>query len=402
MAGIVVPTDEKLPPGPRRELVGALHGLYRGAGKPSLREISDGIRRRDDLPTTVSHDTASQLLHGMTVPSWARVESIVRFLVDAAVGRQKPDPEAEVERFHRLWLAAEDADPAAPTQPSSADAELWADLRSTDPERRITALYRLERLAWRPATPGREALAPSWPSALADFLRAARPRGAPGDPEPARLEDLQVAVLVLGRLPDRCYTDRFDLSGLDLRNLVWDGARLWFVDLSRSLLSRSSLHGVQLGGAQLMEATLAGVDLDTADLTEANLTGCFLSGASMDDTRLPNAVLDNAVLSEARLTWASARESSLVECTAENTNFRYADLRDASFERALLMNCHFDDAILAGASFADADLSGSSFTDADLSGAFFTRSSLATARLAPEQLASVEVVRDSDGSNVPA
>ncbi|GAA3023426.1 hypothetical protein GCM10010519_60080 [Streptomyces lactacystinicus] len=402
MAGIVVPTNEKLPPGPRRDLVGALHGLYRGAGKPSLREISDGIRRRGDLPTTVSHDTASQLLHGVTVPSWARVESIVRYLADAAVGRQKPDPEAEVERFHRLWLAAEDEDPAAPTQPSTADTELWADLRSPDPERRIAALYRLERLAWRPATPGREAPARSWPSVLADFLRAGRPLGGPGSPAPAPAEDVQVAALILGRLPGRHFDSHFDLSGLDLRHLTWEGARLWRADLSGSLLSGGDLRRAQLGEARLVETALADVDLDVADLFSADLTRCDLTRASMVDASLRHANLSDAVLLETDLDSVSAHFVTLVGCMADRADFRRADLTQAKFTGAVLTNCSFLHAKLVGAFFTDADLSGSSFTGADLSGAFFTRSTLATAQLTPEQLASVEVVRDSDGSNVPA
>ncbi|MEU3563443.1 pentapeptide repeat-containing protein [Kitasatospora sp. NPDC006786] len=385
-------------------MVGALHGLYRGAGKPSLREISDGIRQRGDLPTTVSHDTASQLLHGVTVPSWARVESIVRYLADAAVGRQKPDPEAEVERFHRLWLDAEDADPATPTRPATADAadaELSADLRSPDQERRIAALYRLERRAWRTPSPGQEDSAPPWLTVLAHFLRTARPLGVPGDPVPAPAEEVQLAALILGRLPVRHFAGPFDLSGLDLRHLTWEGARLSHADLSGSLLSGSSLRFARLGKARLTEATLTDADLEAANLFSADLTRCDLTRASLVDTSLKFADLSHVALLETDLDDASAPLTRWEGCSADQADFRRADLTQANFTGAVLTNCSFLHAKLVGAFFTDADLRGSSFSGADLSGALFTRSSLATAQLTPEQLASIEVVREPDGSIVP-
>ncbi|MFB7122326.1 pentapeptide repeat-containing protein [Kitasatospora sp. NPDC056273] len=396
MAGIVVPTSEKLPPGPRRDLVEALHGLYRGAGKPSLREISLGIKQRDELPTTVSHDTASQLLHGVAVPAWARVESMVRYLAGTAVGRQKPDPEDEVERFHRLWLAADDADPATPARPPAVDKDLWAELRSTDPERRIAALHRLERLAWRNPPREQEDPARPWLSMLADFLREARPLGESSGPESARFEDLQVAVLILGRLPEQYFGDPFDLTRLDLRNLVWDGARLWNADLSGSLLSGSSLQYAQLAEAQLVEATLTDVDLEHADLALADLIRCDLSGATMRGVRITNADLSYAILSGTNLASASAHQAVLSGCKAEYADFRYADLHKASFRRAVLTGCVFEHAKLAGADFTGAELSSSPFFGADLSGALFTVRGLAQVVLTPDQLKSVKVVPDPD------
>ncbi|MFE4356282.1 pentapeptide repeat-containing protein [Kitasatospora sp. NPDC057518] len=399
MAGIVVPTSEKLPPGPRRDLVEALHGLYRGAGKPSLREISLGIKQRDELPTTVSHDTASQLLHGVAVPAWARVESMVRYLAGTAVGRQKPDPEDEVERFHRLWLAADDAErdvPAPPPKAGTTDAALREELRSTDPERRIAALYRLERLAWRTPPQDQEATEPSWPSMLGDFLREARPLGGSTSPEPDPAEDVQVAVLILGRLPERYSGGHFNLSRLDLRNLVWDGARLWRANLSSSLLSGSSLEYAQLGDARLVEATLTGVDLDSADLTSADLTRCDLSGTTMVDTRIPDANLSGAVLTGTELVGASAPQARLRGCKASGADFRHADLSETSFKWAVLTNCHFDHAKLASADLTGAVLSGCSFAGADLSRARFTKRGLTEAQLTPAQLQSIKVVQNPD------
>jgi len=89
------------------DLVAELLLLYRAAGRPSYRRISQEIRDRDeDMPDTVSHETVSALLSGSSIPRWSKVESIVRQLAMMAVHR--PDTEAEVRRFHALWVAAYD------------------------------------------------------------------------------------------------------------------------------------------------------------------------------------------------------------------------------------------------------------------------------------------------------
>ena len=61
---ISMPSEATLPPGPHRDLVLALHALYRSAGLPSTRAISVAIRRRTDFPDTVSHEAVGMLLRG--------------------------------------------------------------------------------------------------------------------------------------------------------------------------------------------------------------------------------------------------------------------------------------------------------------------------------------------------
>ncbi|WP_405445477.1 hypothetical protein [Streptomyces erythrochromogenes] len=102
-------------PGPLRELVIALHGIYALAGKPSTRTISETIRERDDLDSTLSHEGVSALLRGDGVPRWANLESLVRVLVDAQrVGERNMD--VTVRRIHALWCLAD----GAPPPPESA------------------------------------------------------------------------------------------------------------------------------------------------------------------------------------------------------------------------------------------------------------------------------------------
>jgi hypothetical protein len=110
VTGIRMPDEQRLPPGPRRELVSALHDLYELAGKPAARAISERIRARDDLPGTLSHEGVSSVLRGSGVPRWANLESLVRVLVERRrVG--EPDVEAIMIQIHGLWRIA-DGDPS--------------------------------------------------------------------------------------------------------------------------------------------------------------------------------------------------------------------------------------------------------------------------------------------------
>jgi anti-sigma B factor antagonist len=104
MVGIAMPGIDTLPAGRHRDLVEALHRLYRQAGMPSTRVLSAKSRAGDDLPDTVSHELVSATLRGTKVPSWSKLETLVRILVARAVGHL--DTDATLARFHQLWLSA--------------------------------------------------------------------------------------------------------------------------------------------------------------------------------------------------------------------------------------------------------------------------------------------------------
>jgi NB-ARC domain/Tetratricopeptide repeat len=106
MTGIVLPGEERLPPGPHRVLVEALHELYRGAGLPGLRRIAAGIRD-GDYRDTISHEKIGALLRGTSLPGWLKVECVVRQL--AAWNNPRLDPGEQAARFITLWLAADRA-----------------------------------------------------------------------------------------------------------------------------------------------------------------------------------------------------------------------------------------------------------------------------------------------------
>lgn len=118
---VTIPGSDRLPAGPLRDLVAALHELYREAGKPGVRVISSEIRKRQDLRDTVSHETVSAMLRGDGLPRWDKVECVVRVLAARSVNRREPD--AEVRRFHGLWLRASDVPPPDPGQAIARPAD---------------------------------------------------------------------------------------------------------------------------------------------------------------------------------------------------------------------------------------------------------------------------------------
>lgn len=104
-AGIDPPGEDRALPGPSRELVLALHELYRGAGKPSSREIALDVEK-GHYRDTVSHDTIAKMLGGHSFPRWDKWDAVVRAL--AVRNAERCDPDAEARRVQELWLAAQD------------------------------------------------------------------------------------------------------------------------------------------------------------------------------------------------------------------------------------------------------------------------------------------------------
>jgi hypothetical protein len=118
VTGVRMPDEIQLPPGPKRDLVSAVHGLYERAGKPAVRTISARIHERCDLPGTLSHEGVSALLrgNGKGVPRWLTLESLVRVLVERQrVGGGGPDVEAILLQIHQLWCIA-DGGPVIPRE----------------------------------------------------------------------------------------------------------------------------------------------------------------------------------------------------------------------------------------------------------------------------------------------
>jgi len=127
---------------------------------------------------------------------------------------------------------------------------------------------------------------------------------------PTPATDVQAALTVLGRLPQRPGVSRADLSqaklsGAQLLEANLAGAQLIRADLAGARLddadlSGARLHGANLSGAglkaNLSHARLGGADLSQAWLAGANLTGAGLHGVDLSGAVLAKADLTGAVL----------------------------------------------------------------------------------------------------------
>ncbi|MEV6487247.1 FxSxx-COOH system tetratricopeptide repeat protein, partial [Actinoplanes sp. NPDC051633] len=103
---IALPGPDAVPAGPRRDLVMRLHTLYGQAGKPATRIISKRIN--DDTSAeleSVSHETINSTLRGRSVPSWAKLRSII--VVLCRMSEQQVDYRRQLVEFNSLWLRAE-------------------------------------------------------------------------------------------------------------------------------------------------------------------------------------------------------------------------------------------------------------------------------------------------------
>jgi hypothetical protein len=105
--GIAMPGPDRLPPGHHRDLVEALHRLYRGAGKPGLRRIAKAIME-GDFRDTVSHEKIATMLRGAGLPSWTKLEPVVRVLAHWNTARL--DADAVSARIQHLWHRAQTTD----------------------------------------------------------------------------------------------------------------------------------------------------------------------------------------------------------------------------------------------------------------------------------------------------
>ncbi|MFG3207784.1 hypothetical protein [Streptomyces sp. NPDC048192] len=116
---IPMPSTSDVPPGPRRQLLLAVHQLYRDAGGPGIHRTSNAIRTRNDLRDTISHEAISKILRGKVTPrQWQKLEALVRQYLDWSVDQPSPEDSATtVREIQTLWHRALEADKADTTTP---------------------------------------------------------------------------------------------------------------------------------------------------------------------------------------------------------------------------------------------------------------------------------------------
>ena len=102
--------------------------------------------------------------------------------------------------------------------------------------------------------------------------------------------DVQAALTVLGRRPNRLETQQLNLRGSDLRLAFLHGARLQNVNLNDCWLDYADLGEIDLRKAHLRNMSFAHAWMRAARLDEAHFA----------DTSFRYAILQNAVLSDTR------------------------------------------------------------------------------------------------------
>jgi len=161
---------------------------------------------------------------------------------------------------------------------------------------RLGGLYALERIAVDSPADQRTVV-----EVLSAFVRERSQRAHTGLPFPPvrPATDVQAALTILGRLPDRPGLPRADLTGAILA-----GARLGGANLAGARLVDVDLTDARLAGAVLTGARLARSDLTRARLARADLSGARLGGTILVDAWMEQTNLTGALLRGADLTGA--------------------------------------------------------------------------------------------------
>jgi hypothetical protein len=222
-------------------------------------------------------------------------------------------------------------------------------LGATNQAERLGAIYSLERIMRestidqaavvrllcsfvRIQSPVRsyEELAPSRRELPESFREALELGAIPIDPTISPVsEDVQAAMTVLGRRPDRV-----EDFVLDLRNVDLSGAELRGADLRRADMRGANLTDAVLIDARLDEVYAIGscfqyAYLNGASLRDADLAAANLLGAQLYQSKLRGATLRGAILEEANLGQADLRGSYLVKAILTRANLSGAHLEGA-------------------------------------------------------------------------
>lgn len=137
-----------------------------------------------------------------------------------------------------------------------------------------------------------------------------------GNDEPRLDTDVQAALTVIGRRPQRAERNPVDLSqadlcGADLSDLNLDGVWLWRAKLRSAKLLGTHLKGANLAWAQLQDAGLTDAHMQHAYLSEAQLQKAVLIRTRLQDADLSSAHLQGAYLGGANLQGATLNRADL-------------------------------------------------------------------------------------------
>jgi hypothetical protein len=166
---------------------------------------------------------------------------------------------------------------------------------------------------------------------LAAFVRQHSPvdpdvKSEPPESASRPADDVQAALTVIGRRPQREEAFRIDLRRVDVRGADLADARLDDADLTEAHLERANLSRAHLARAQLKRAHLEHANLHAAQLTRAQLKYAYLESAGLADAWLEDATLDGAHLNQAWMVRATLDQASLRDASLKDTYLRKVDL----------------------------------------------------------------------------
>jgi uncharacterized protein YjbI with pentapeptide repeats len=204
---------------------------------------------------------------------------------------------------------------------------------------------------------------------------------APVDPMPAAeaatlRSEMARAVPAGIRMFARIDFTGADLSGLDLRDVNFEGAWLEAADLRNANLS-----GADLSGAVLAHARFEGAIAIGTKFRKANLGKAKLGGAVFDDADFSGAILMGCALAGTQMRRADFRGANLLDTTWGRADWQGAKLAGQTLHKRDLRGMRFPEAELSGATFLECDLSGVDLHGAVLESATFITSKLDGANL---------------------
>ncbi|MBD0267745.1 MAG: pentapeptide repeat-containing protein [Cyanobacteria bacterium Co-bin8] len=223
-----------------------------------------------------------------------------------------------------------------------------------------------------------------------------------------QLQGTQLSRTYLGKVVESPDAFTLVLDQVDLAGVVWQGSILsgasfrqahffaagpdqrpdtyddWVADLSGSDLTEADFSGarlryVLLQGSSLLRATLSGSEAAFADFSEANLSSAQLISANLSQTLLVNASLVGADLTESNLSRANLTAARLHQAQGTGANLEGANLTRVEGREANLSNANLSGATLTQADLSDSQLAGANFSGANLENARLHRTNLQAA-----------------------
>lgn len=150
------------------------------------------------------------------------------------------------------------------------------------------------------------------------------------DSRPRPATDIQAALTVLGRRPDRPEANRINLAGAHLQGADLTHARLQSADLRNADLQFAVLRHACLAGAYAYMALLDHANVYRANLEHATFRRARMRTADLCESRLVDADLAEANLSGADLTRADLRGADLSATTLSDTCLQDTRLEGAN------------------------------------------------------------------------